>query len=664
MNENVCNLSLGNDKRIIISDISYFGTRNITRINLFFSTLKNITFTTKDNTYFCEINTPDLNQYSLIIKKIVDYLLSLKSDITISESITNILNTYKEYELKKTETKNKLIQVKNSDIKNDVSFLNFCAESDKKLRINLRDYQYNSAFLFVTGNGGFEFSVPGSGKTIITYAAYSFLKDKQLIDKILIVGPNNAYNAWWDEYNTCFGEYPDFENLANQTSNMCKIYLNSSINNHKEITFINYDKIRLLADEICKYLETEKFLLIFDEAHYIKNPQAITTQKALQITRFANSRILLTGTPMPNGYEDLFSLTKILSPFNEILPYNYEQLKSMSRNDATETQIKKIKDSIFPFYSRISKKYLISKNELKTPIYHVVPCTMDANQVHLYERLNSFCGKTQDFNLDEEFIQSFKKALLIRKMQISANPSLLKKSLIQSMDEIKCNDTYSERQEKELNTLIQADKTIMKEFQVSEILKLINYYDNKKGLTEKNNKAIQLTKQLVDDGKKVLLWDIFVDNMFYLHEELDNEFPGKVEIICGSINLNDRQEAIKRFREGSSMVLIANPATLAESISLHRCCQNAIYINRNFNAAQFIQSKDRIHRINMPEGTTATYYFLENEDSVDIAVDEKLNKKETRMLQILDSDELQIGGAEFEDYSVMNDNDIEDCYTR
>ena len=66
----------------------------------------------------------------------------------------------------------------------------------------------------------------------------------------------------------------------------------------------------------------------------------------------------------------------------------------------------------------------------------------------------------------------------------------------------------------------------------------------------------------------------------------------------------------------------------------------------------------------MPEGTTATYYFLENEDSVDIAVDEKLNKKETRMLEILDSDELQIGGAEFEDYSVMNDTDIEDCYTR
>lgn len=664
MNENICNLSLGDDKKIIISNISYFGARNVTRINLFLSTLKNISYTNKDNTYFCEINSPDSNQFSLITKKIADYLVSIKSDIIISESIKALLDNYKDYEEKKAETKNKLIQVKSSNIHNDASFLTFRTEIDKKLKIHLRDYQYNSAFLFVTGNGGFEFSVPGSGKTIITYAAYSFLRDKGLVNKILIVGPNNAYNAWWDEYNTCFGEYPDFENLANQTSSSCKTYLNSSINNHKEITFINYDKIRLLAEDICKYLEAEKFLLIFDEAHYIKNPQAITTQKALLITRFANSRILLTGTPMPNGYEDLFSLTKILSPFNEILPYNYEQLKAMTRNDASDTQVKKIRESIFPFYSRISKKYLISKQELKIPVFHVINCTMDENQVHLYERLNSFCGKTQDFNFDEELIQSLKKALLIRKMQISANPSLLKKSLIQSMDEIKGSDTYSEHQEKELNSLILADKTIMKEFQNSEILKLINYYDNKRGYTEKNNKAIQLTKQLVEDGKKVLLWDIFVDNMFFLHEELDNEYPGKVEIICGAINLNDRQDAIKRFREGNSIILIANPATLAESISLHRCCQNAIYINRNFNAAQFIQSKDRIHRINMPEGTTATYYFLENEDSVDIAVDEKLNKKENRMLEILDSDELKIGGSEFEDYSVMNDSDIEDCYTR
>lgn len=143
-----------------------------------------------------------------------------------------------------------------------------------------------------------------------------------------------------------------------------------------------------------------------------------------------------------------------------------------------------------------------------------------------------------------------------------------------------------------------------------------------------------------------------------LKKLIEQEVGCSVEIINGTVKGQERQEAINRFRNGDSMVLIANPATLAESISLHRVCQNAIYVNRNFNDAQFIQSKDRIHRINMPHGTTATYYFLMNSNTVDDYVGEKLAIKEQRMLAILD-DDIQIGGYEFEDNSFMSNKDTE-----
>jgi hypothetical protein len=289
---------------------------------------------------------------------------------------------------------------------------------------------------------------------------------------------------------------------------------------------------------------------------------------------------------------------------------------------------------------------------------------MDDNQVALYNKLDSFCGKTQDYSFDENLLQSFKKAILIRKMQISANPSLLKRSLIKSMDELFFSEDTSERKEQEFDNLVKVDREIMKSFQSSEIIKLINSYDKLASSTGKNKCAIELVNDFVKRNQKILVWDIFVNNMFALYDELRMYLFDKVELICGAIPLNERQEAIKRFREGDSMVLIANPATLAESISLHRCCQNAIYVNRNFNAAQFIQSKDRIHRINMPEGTTASYYFLENNNSVDNMVDEKLSKKERRMLEILDADDIIVGGSEFEDYSIMSDSDIEDCYRK
>ena len=45
------------------------------------------------------------------------------------------------------------------------------------------------------------------------------------------------------------------------------------------------------------------------------------------------------------------------------------------------------------------------------------------------------------------------------------------------------------------------------------------------------------------------------------------------------------------------MVLVANYASCAEGISLHHVCHNAIYIDRSFQADQYLQSIDRICRL-------------------------------------------------------------------
>jgi hypothetical protein len=152
--------------------------------------------------------------------------------------------------------------------------------------------------------------------------------------------------------------------------------------------------------------------------------------------------------------------------------------------------------------------------------------------------------------------------------------------------------------------------------------------------------------------------------MEILKDMIEEQLDVKVEMINGAVAGEERQIAIRNFREGNGMILIANPATLAESISLHKVCQNAIYVNRNFNAAQFIQSKDRIHRINMPKGTTANYYILLNDESIDTCVDSRLAQKENRMLAILDADDIDIGGEEMEDTSIMSKQDIEESYKR
>ena len=245
--------------------------------------------------------------------------------------IIEMLGEKQTFDREAEETVAKLSSVKEKIKDDDLDFNNFCSFCDEHLRITLRDYQYKSAYLFSLGNGGFDFSVPGAGKTIITYAAYAYLKEKGMVDKILVVGPGNAFNAWFEEYETCFGKEPDFTNLSFETTKSCQIYLNASGKNHTEISFINFDKLRLSKDAISNFLTKNKALLIVDEAHKVKNPNAAVTKSICEITKYANSRIILTGTPMPNGYEDLSSLFYIFSPFKEIIPYKYAQLKGFTK---------------------------------------------------------------------------------------------------------------------------------------------------------------------------------------------------------------------------------------------------------------------------------------------------------------------------------------------
>ena len=90
-----------------------------------------------------------------------------------------------------------------------------------------------------------------------------------------------------------------------------------------------------------------------------------------------------------------------------------------------------------------------------------------------------------------------------------------------------------------------------------------------------------------------------------------------------------RESIIRDFHDPDSTfkVLIANAATVGESISLHKACNNAIYLERDFNAANYLQSKDRIHRKGLPEGVETNYYFLESTNTLDEVISASLDKK-------------------------------------
>ena len=123
-------------------------------------------------------------------------------------------------------------------------------------------------------------------------------------------------------------------------------------------------------------------------------------------------------------------------------------------------------------------------------------------------------------------------------------------------------------------------------------------------------------RMLVADGQKVVVWAPFVSTI----ERLANRFEDLgAMMIHGGVPAGDdadddtREGIVRLFHsDPRRMVLVANPAAGGEGISLHQVCHNAVYIGRTYNAAHYLQSRDRIHRLGLSGDTTTRITIVEN----------------------------------------------------
>lgn len=118
--------------------------------------------------------------------------------------------------------------------------------------------------------------------------------------------------------------------------------------------------------------------------------------------------------------------------------------------------------------------------------------------------------------------------------------------------------------------------------------------------------------------------------------------------IHGAIETGDESEIdtrewrIRRFHEDQKCkVLVANPAACGEGISLHKVCHYALYLDRTFNAAHYLQSVDRIHRLGLPQNIDTEIEILEAYDTIDFIVDNRLKAKIQSMGEVLDDPDLR-----------------------
>lgn len=161
---------------------------------------------------------------------------------------------------------------------------------------------------------------------------------------------------------------------------------------------------------------------------------------------------------------------------------------------------------------------------------------------------------------------------------------------------------------------------------------------------------------LAKEGKKVLIWSTFRENVEIIANRLSD--LGAV-YIHGAVDAGDeddeesREGKIKIFHDDPNcFVMVANPAAASEGISLHKVCHHAIYVDRTYNAAHYLQSEDRIHRLGLGQDETTTLEILECRGTIDESVRNRLSLKTSRMAQALEDESLQIDPIPFDPFDV------------
>jgi SNF2 family DNA or RNA helicase len=96
-------------------------------------------------------------------------------------------------------------------------------------------------------------------------------------------------------------------------------------------------------------------------------------------------------------------------------------------------------------------------------------------------------------------------------------------------------------------------------------------------------------------------------------------------VIYGETPIKDRAEYIKKFQDTEeNRIMILNPSAAREGITLTRA-NNAIYLDRNFNMVDYLQSQDRIHRISQEKN--CKIYKLLGKNTIDEYIEKYIEIK-------------------------------------
>ncbi|MDX3454521.1 DEAD/DEAH box helicase [Streptomyces sp. ME02-8801-2C] len=443
------------------------------------------------------------------------------------------------------------------------------------------------AKLLSLGHGA-NFSVPGAGKTRVALAVYAAQKAQGKVTRVLVVCPKSAYESWRYETAVCFS-YPLRTHV-----------LDGSLDQWAEVLIVNYERLDRSLPMLASWLRAGPSMIILDEAHRMKLGARGTYGAAcMALGPLAERRLILTGTPAPNGSKDLENLLGFVWPGHG----QRTVVQAVSGGDLAYAST-----VLRPLFTRTTK------DELGLPPMELRMRYVDMPALHS-EIYSSLVGGMSSGAAREDLSSLGKTAL--RLLMAATSPALL----------LEGGSRYEPLAYQLPPMEIPTGSSLYS------LMQNLPDYE----LSPKYKETVAIVAANAAQGRKTLVWTTFVRSLTTMAQMLEKYSPA---VVYGGTP--DRDEQLRRFREDPScMVLISNPATLGEGISLHHDCHDAVYVDRDFMAGRFLQSLDRIHRLGLAPDTNTRVTVLAARNTIDEVVEVRLDQKLEFMGKILDDPTVQ-----------------------
>lgn len=376
------------------------------------------------------------------------------------------------------------------------------------------------------------FDEQGSGKTVMSIAAFDVLKDNGMVDAMIVVCPKSMVSEWPKDIQRFTKE--KYKTVAAEGDKKQKY---EAALKDFDILVTNYEGVDVMLTSLVASAATKRYLLVVDESYYLKNSDSVRSENVGKLRSHCDRCFVLCGTPAPNSAHDLVNQFDLAD-----LGYTFGGFTKSKDPAENWDEIAGLVDARGLFIRRLKPEILQHVPEKN---FHVIRVDLKGKQALMYDKARS----ELELELKTLSNETFKKRLATyfqrraALLQICACPGAI-------------DPTLSE--------------TPVKYAALDELL-----------------------EKLVSEKRKVIVWSFFKRSLDEMMERYHRFNPVRVD---GSVATADRKAAVKSFQEDpNTMLFFGNPAAAGAGITLH-ASYDAVYISYSNQAAHYLQSLDRIHR--------------------------------------------------------------------